>query len=193
MKLKQRPIMRRPFATEKVFAGIGNRDAPEWALKLCSLISDILASNGYILRSGGAPGCDQAFQPRASIHSEIYVPWHGFEGFPMRWPIPDIAYEAAIYYKPSTRYASDGVASMAARNMMQILGPDLKTKADFVVCYTKNGRQENYDGYKDVCGTDSAITCARDNGIPVINICNPGWSEYLSAITGLDFLHLENA
>ncbi len=192
MKFKPRSVMKRPFAKEKTFAGIGNRDAPGDALATCAAISAILAEAGYVLRTGGAPGCDQAFLSTATMHAEIYVPWHNFEGFPLWWEIPNAAYELAAKYLPYLRTTQKkGLPPLHARNMMQVLGPDLKTKSDFVICYTENGRQENHEGYTHTCGTDSAITCARDHGIPVINIRNPGWSELLSAITGLNFLHLE--
>lgn len=185
-------MIKRPFAKNKVFAGIGNREAPGDALALCAAISSILADAGYVLRTGGAPGCDQAFLSTANMNAEIYVPWHNFEGFPMWWEIPRAAFDLACKYLPYLKKAKNkGLPLLHARNMMQVLGPDLKTRSEFVVCYTQNGRQENYDGFTHECGTDSAITCARDHGIPVININNPGWSEYLSAITGLDFLHLE--
>lgn len=192
MSSPHRTVVKRPFAKKLTFAGIGNRETPPEALAICAAISSILAEAGYVLRTGGATGCDQAFLSTASMHAEIYVPWHNFEGFPMWWEIPKAAYELACKYVPYlNKVKSKGVVLMHSRNMMQVMGPDLKTKSDFVVCYTQNGRQENYEGYVNQCGTDSAITCARDHGIPVININNPGWSEYLSAITGLDFLHLE--
>lgn len=181
----------RGFATELTYAGIGNRDAPEWAIRCCRIIAFRLMQAGYTLRTGGAPGCDQAFLSQAGKKAEVYVPWRNFEGFPMLWDIPTKAYEMAVAFQPSLNKAKISVVSMHARNMMQVLGPDLLSRSDFVVCYTANGRYENYEGYTHCCGTDSAITCARANGIPVINLGSPGWAELLSAITEIDFLELE--
>ena len=167
----------KPFATELTYAGVGNREAPEWELRLCRLIAFRMAEAGYTLRTGAAAGCDQAFMSQAGKKAEIYVPWNNFEGYPRDWHIPVDAFKMAMELHPSCQKASRGVLSMHARNMMQVLGPDLKHKSDLVICYTANGRTEHYEGYKATCGTDSAITCARVNGIPVVNLGIPGWSE----------------
>ena len=48
------------------------------------------------------------------------------------------------------------------RNSYQVLGYHLDSAVDFILCYTKNG--------KDVGGTSQAIRIARDYNIPIFNI-----------------------
>ena len=48
------------------------------------------------------------------------------------------------------------------RNVLQILGRDLKSPSSMVICWTENGRDKG--------GTATAIKLARQHEIPVINI-----------------------
>ena len=178
-------------ATVKTYAGIGNRDAPEWVLEKCYHIARILGELGYTLRSGGADGCDSAFQGGAS-QLELYVPWDRFNGIAMRYGIAKKAFELAASYVNKWTSSSKGVQALHARNMMQIMGPYLDCNSDFVICYTRDGCQSKAERTIDTGGTGSAIALADDNGIPIINIANPGWAETLSVILGQDLLHLED-
>ena len=49
-----------------------------------------------------------------------------------------------------------------ARNCHQVLGQDLKTPVDFIVCWTKDGGESG--------GTGQALRIARDLNIPVYNL-----------------------
>lgn len=44
-----------------IYTGIGSRNAPEHILELCTYLGEFLAKTEWILRSGGAEGCDTAF------------------------------------------------------------------------------------------------------------------------------------
>jgi len=50
---------------------------------------------------------------------------------------------------------------LQARNSHQVLGLDLNTPSDFVICWTKNG--------KDQGGTFQTIRIARSYDIPIFN------------------------
>ncbi len=45
----------------KVYAGIGSRETPPHVIRLMGRIAERLACEGWTLRSGNAPGADQAF------------------------------------------------------------------------------------------------------------------------------------
>lgn len=51
------------------------------------------------------------------------------------------------------------------RNTYQVLGPDLKTHSEFVLCWTPSGRGEG--------GTGQAIRIARAYHIPVYDLGTP--------------------
>jgi hypothetical protein len=65
------------------FAGIGSRETPIDVLDIMQKLSIVFAKKGWILRSGHAPGADQAFEKgcdKVNGPKEIYIPWKGFEG-----------------------------------------------------------------------------------------------------------------
>ena len=47
----------------KIFVGIGSRETPKELLSEITKFAAIMASKGWILRSGGAQGADTAFEP----------------------------------------------------------------------------------------------------------------------------------
>ena len=120
---------------------------------------------GY-LRSGGAPGTDTAFEKGASLVNkelmEIYLPWKGFNGRSSNLVVKDKkAFEIAQKYHPHYTYLKQGAKKLQARNSHQVLGQDLCSKSDFVLCYTRSGGEEG--------GTGQAIRIANDLNIPIFN------------------------
>ena len=124
------------------YTGIGHRDTPERILVLLREIGAFLASNNCILRSGGAQGADKAFEDgcnRAGGKKEIYLPCKGFNGNNSRLyriAEDDAALAFAAKYHPHWESLKQNVKLLVGRNVYQILGQDLKTASDFVICYS---------------------------------------------------------
>lgn len=175
----------------KIYAGIGNRDTPLAFLALISEISKRLQKHSYCLRSGAAEGADMAFM-NGTMNAEIYVPWHNYNGFPMRHQIPREAERLAAQYNPhwEKTNVSKGVKAMHARNMMIITGPHLEDPVDFVVCYTRDGCDCHATRSPQTGGTGSAISYADAQQIPIINLANANSPEYLTMFSGVDFMDM---
>lgn len=154
------------------YAGIGSRKTPDTILADMRHIATVLEQQGYILRSGGADGADQAFEDgvNQSWNKEIILPWNGFNkkstsrlGYTL---LPDRMVPAAMEMASQIHPAWDRCSSVArafhARNMAQILGPWLDRPVEFVVCWTPKG--------ETVGGTATAIRLAQQKNIPVINL-----------------------
>jgi hypothetical protein len=63
----------------KCYAGIGARKPPKEIFHKCFTIAELLAEKGYTLRSGGADGCDTAFEIGHGNHDkQIFLPWKNF-------------------------------------------------------------------------------------------------------------------
>lgn len=143
------------------YAGIGSRETPRELLDLFTRVAKYLSTKNYILRSGGAKGSDKAFELGA-IHKEIYLPWKGFEGNNSNLIVKDEkAFEIAEKYHPRWVYLSQSAQKLQARNSHQILGKDLASPSDFVICWTKGGKGSG--------GTGQAIRIAKDYNIPVFD------------------------
>lgn len=157
-----------PTTDYAAYAGIGSRDTPKEICDLMTGIARMLDERGYVLRSGGAGGADQAFDNGTSGMSqpEIYLPWNGFNGKVQRlWPTArqiSAAMELARRYHPNWDACSEGAKKLHARNGFQILGLDLNDPVRFVICWTKNGKPEG--------GTGQALRIADDRDIPIYNL-----------------------
>ncbi len=148
----------------KCYAGIGSRETPPDIQDKMTETALLLQTYNYILRSGGAPGADSSFELGAGELKDIFLPWTGFEGRYGKHYTSEPSSEAFVIaekYHPSWKHLSDGAKRLIARNGHQVLGFDLKSLADFILCYTKNGAGEG--------GTGQAIRIAIDKNIPIFD------------------------
>ena len=149
----------------KYYAGIGSRETPQEFLEFFTKLAKFLYSKGYTLRSGGANGSDRAFEIGAKNKKEIYLPWVGFNGNSSKLVVKDVrAFKIASKYHPRWNYLSQGAKLLQARNSHQILGWDLNTPSDFVICWTKGGKGQG--------GTGQALRLARGYNIPIFDCGN---------------------
>lgn len=166
-----------------IVAGIGSRQTPPDILKVMFWIGEAIMENeGDILRSGGAPGADQAFEggTAASMlrgevyiqkHTEIFLPWASFEKDNRSWILPRLtepatwAYEIAAEFHPRWGYLKHGVRRLHARNVHQVLGPTLDSEAsDAIVCWTPDAKGGG--------GTGQAIRIAEARDVPVYDLAD---------------------
>jgi hypothetical protein len=147
------------------YAGIGSRETPIIILHYFKKLGYYFAQQGYILRSGHAPGADQAFEigcDNANGQKEIYLPWSGFEGSSSELVVNNSkAFEIAEKFHPYWQNLKQGGQKLQARNSHQVLGLDLNTPSSFIVCWTKNGSGSG--------GTGQALRIAKAYDIPVFD------------------------
>lgn len=147
------------------YTGIGSRKTPKEVLDLFVVLAEYLAKKGYVLRSGAAPGADSAFETgcdKANGLKEIYLPWANFENSKSPLVVKDEkAFKIAKYFHPHWKNLSYGAKKLHARNVHQVLGLNLKTPSDFIICWTKNGTGSG--------GTGQALRIARYYNIPVFD------------------------
>ena len=151
-----------------IYTGIGSRETPEQILATMILIGKYLAEKGWVLRSGGAKGADSAFEEGCDSVGglkEIYIPWQGFNG---RTGIVVATPEAEVMaskYHPAWDKCSSGAKKLHTRNIPQVLGEDLQTLTDMVVCWTVGGKRGG--------GTGQALRVAQDYNIPIFDLALP--------------------
>ena len=169
---------------KRIYAGIGSRDTPEAICREMTQIAEYLDGRGFTLRSGGARGADDAFE-RGAGNREIYLPENTFNGRradrgncidASRLPNWIDALALAERHHPNWAAVmrSRNAPSLMGRNAYQILGADLKTPVNFVVCWAENTQ---FDGQGQICdvdgGTGLAVRLAYAHQIPVYNLDIP--------------------
>lgn len=146
--------------TIKSYAGIGSRNTPEDVLKLMKEIGMYLATKGFILRSGHAVGADTAFEKGCDAKKgkkEIFFAYQAKND--------QAALDLAASVHPAWNKCTEYAQLLHARNGYIILGKDLKSPVNYVICY-----QDERNKYG---GTWQGIKIARSKGIRVYNLWRP--------------------
>jgi len=163
------------------YAGIGSRKTPQNILNIMTKLATKLEQKGYTLNSGGAKGADEYFEKGVQSNKNIFIPWLGFNGIfegIVHNPNSNIGIKAtklAIETHPRPHKLTKESLKLMARNCYQILGEDLKTPVDFVICWTPCGMEYEHQRTIYSGGTSQAISIASNLGIPVINLKNENW------------------
>ena len=163
----------------KYYAGIGSRTTPPEFKKIFSDIASKLEDKGYVLRSGGASGADSFFEAgvKEEKNKEIYLPWKNFNGNNSKLFTPSKeAIQLASTLHPAWHNLNQGGQKLMARNCYQVMGLDLNTPVDFVLCWTPSITSG---------GTSQAIRLAFENKILVYNFAAQVWDiDYILERTG---------
>jgi hypothetical protein len=171
-----------PSQTRPSYAGIGSRKTPPEIRKLIAAAARVLAERGWVLRTGLAPGADQAFYLAARNVGpvELFLPWPRFErgirdltrelDTHALGRATDAARQLAEQHHPAWGRLTEGARRLHARNCHQILGADLSRPARFVLCWTPDA---SLDGRGSrVGGTGQALRLAHQHQITVFNLAN---------------------
>lgn len=149
----------------RAYTGVGSRSTPIHILDLMTRIARVMGVRDWVLRSGAAEGADSAFEAGARDVGgpvEIFVPWVGFQRHASTLTPSPEAFELAATVHPAWKKLPESVRKLHARNTHQVLGKDLKSPSDLLICWTLGG--------KEVGGTATAIRLALKHKIPVWNL-----------------------
>lgn len=155
------------------YTGIGSRSTPDHVLQVMRKVAHRLSELGYTLLSGGAAGADSAFEEGCFGRKEIYLPWPGFRQLKGRHyvTLPSAeAFRVAEVAHPAWRRLNNTAQALMARNSHQVLGADLRSPVDFVVCWTPDECEAESGRTRATGGTGQAIALADRWGIPVVNL-----------------------
>lgn len=146
----------------KRYAGIGSRKTPLAIQDIMTDIAKDLYQSNYWLVSGAADGADSAFERGAGDKKEIWLPHLGWHGHPSKLVVTNAAYELAEDFHPAWDYLDSDERALIARDGHQVLGQDLESPVDFIICWTPNG--------ESVGGTSQALRLAKAFKIPYYNL-----------------------
>ena len=168
---------------------IGSRETPKRICDQLEGLANAYSSVGWVGRSGGADGADTCLEASTPEHMEIYLPWAGFNGREADGKVyintdPLVnrreAWSIASELHPAWEKCSRGAQALHRRNVYQILGKDLTSPSECVICYAVPVGKEGY--VKG--GTATAVKLAIEKGIPVFNLYNKDAVD-----KALEFLH----
>jgi hypothetical protein len=149
-------------------AGIGSRETPDRILKLMTDIGIFCLESDIHVYSGHADGADWAFEQGAQKNCTAFLPWEKFNDHLISDAnlvvIKPNEESIAITkrFHPRPQLLLDGALRLMCRNAYQVLGEDLKSPVDLVICWTKDGRASG--------GTGQALRIAEEYNIQIINL-----------------------
>jgi hypothetical protein len=110
------------------YAGVGSRETPVSVLPACTEVARVLAARGYVLRSGGARGADQAFAAGTS-RLELFRPGYDRSGRGTVVGDPAVLYRAELLAATIVRHwdrCDEWARELHVRNVFQVWGADLE-------------------------------------------------------------------
>jgi O-acetyl-ADP-ribose deacetylase (regulator of RNase III) len=150
------------------YAGVGSRETPEDVLAVMADVAEILAGEGWRLRTGEAVGADTAFRTGAEAARglrEIFTAKNRPDIAGSIHDIRDTHLRMLRSIHPAPQKLSPFALKLMARNGSQVFGLDFATPSDAVICWTVGGKGGG--------GTGQAIRLAQSVGIPVIDLGDP--------------------
>lgn len=178
------------IGSRKTYAGIGNREISgakdgDHGLPIAKVLTHLgieLEKTGYMLYSGEAKGCDAAFANGVSEeHCRIFTANDA----------TDETRAMARAHKLPSEILLGRKLDLYASEVFQILGPDMNSPVDFVLCYTRDGCESYETRSEKTGGTGFAIELASRRGIPVINLKNKGWEQRMHHVLSKKCLIVE--
>jgi hypothetical protein len=187
------------MARVPAYAGIGARQLPPDVQALLRRAAAFLAAQGWMCRSGGAPGaaaaCEagavEGLRTGAPGGLTVYLPWPAFgrgqrtyldlgaRGEGLRVAVLGeprrAAFALAARRHPDWTRLALGDRALHARNVHLLLGPGLDAPAAFVLCWTADGAlgpraAPAADAPEDL---EPALRLAAARRIPVLNVARP--------------------
>lgn len=164
----------------QAYAGIGSQFVHDQHFDTLIGLGRKLGSQGWLLRSGAAKGCDSAFEQGAIMvrgKMEIYRPEiKGYErskGYIDASKLPSFenAMKMASGFHSKWEFLSPYVRKLMARNCMQVLGANLDDPVKMVISWARapvlndKGLVIDCDG-----GTGMAVRLAASLDIPVYSL-----------------------
>lgn len=161
------------------YTGVGSRECPINVGKVMTEIASFLESEGYVLRSGGAPGADTFFERGVEFYKDIYLARRLDFGHDSH--LHHVSEEALEMAKsihpnwnaPGMRANNNRGQLLHGRNCYQVLGDNLDDPSKFLICWTENGEAKG--------GTRTAIKLAERHSVPILNLGSCKTGNYMEA------------
>lgn len=182
------------------YAGIGPRVISDTTRLNMITIGSKLATLGRILRSGGAPGSDDAFEKGCiweNGRKEIYLPWNGFEGrfynsssgyYGINYDLKSKLDELVNTFYPR-RKISQGIEKMMMRNCHQVMGYYLNSPIKFIITNAVDLKLDSLGKIKDCKGgTGMAVRLSYYLGIPIYSLSVPEHFDLLEKILNIKLI-----
>lgn len=184
-KRKEEEIDMDNYELYKTYVGTGNRDIPNNIKDQIKRLAHELESFGYILRTGGLDGAEQAFEEGTS-KLELHLPWRGFNDKESKFTFtPKAALAIAKKFHTAFDTLKPAIQTLLAKNARLVLGKDLKSPAMFMICWSEDGAETIIEKTARTGNVGHAIAIAAYMKIPIFNLGKHDAEKRLKHYLGL--------
>jgi hypothetical protein len=157
----------------KAYAGITNPDTPPDIVQQIAKLASRLSESGYTCRTSGGSEGDDAFENNSTL-SEVHIPWKKFNNKETKFNknLPEAA-DLVKPFHPTFDAMKPAVQAIIARGAHVILGQNLQSPVQFVLCWSADGLENAKDRGIKSGFIGIPIALAATNRIPVFNLKNP--------------------
>lgn len=160
-------------ATVKIYlpyVATGNRNPPEHIVEKMIDIAKDLESHGYILRTGGLDGPDDALF-RVIPSRELYLPWKGFsdKDSKLYFNTKETSILASKYH-PAFDTLKPAIQAFLGMNTRMVMGKDLRSAAMFALVWSEDGAELDRDRTSKTGNIGHVLAIANARRMPVFNI-----------------------
>lgn len=163
---------------KKYYTGVGSRDTPAYILAIMSCLAGVLESSGFILRSGGAIGADNAFEngvlnpenKMTFLTAALFRHNRKNELYSQDQLINARMFISQNNIHPIWDRLPTHHKELHTRNTFQVLGVNMNEASNFTVCWTPDGAINFDDCTRKTGGTGTAIKISAYHNIPVFNL-----------------------
>ena len=157
------------------YTGVGSRKTPKEILFIMKSFAIKAAEKGFILRSGGAVGADNAFERGCYSVKGIRNIYYADHCTPKAMII-------ASKFHPTWNKCSVYAKMLHGRNALQVLGDDLIIPSKFLICWTPDGCMSHNERTIKTGGTGTAISIAEYYNVPIYNLKNESCMKIIDSL-----------
>ena len=162
----------------------GNETPPPMVEQALRRIVPELEKRGYVIRSGGMKGVENAVEEMAR-NVEVHLPWKGFDGKESKFTYTsDEAKEFAKRHHPMWDQAKPVIQTFCAKNVRLVLGKDLKSPTQILIIWSEDGAETTRERTAKTGLTGVALSVAAELRIPIFNLQRPDAEQRLMQYLG---------
>lgn len=147
-----------------------DKAVPENILAKVEEIVKVLSGHGFTLRYGGTEEFESRFE-KVAERKELILPWRDFNEKQSKFTFNnDRSLAVAKMFHPTFDTMKKGVQAFLARNARLILGHEMKSPTNFLICWTDDGCESLREKTSATGFVGHPIAIASAAHVPIYNL-----------------------
>lgn len=169
----------------KPYIMTSGRDVPKHIVEQMVELSRSIKESGYVLRIGGLEGGDNVLG-ELDKDAELYLPWKNFSDKVSKlYFSTEECLALASKFNAKFNEINNSMRSFLGMYTRMVLGKDLKSRVNFIICWTPDGAEDSSSITTKTGLIAQAIGIASAMKIPVFNLNNADTVNKIKTYIGI--------